>query len=110
MSLSLSLSLVVAAGTGGTVAEPVHLRKYRHHKTPTPAERPGPNEQLPPPDCAVLAGVTIAGGLIPDPNGDPNDPQQFRAFDPAALACDSPVGSTTTAPAAGTVSIPRFTG
>lgn len=64
----------------------------------------------PPPDCAVLTGVTIAGGLIQDPNGDPNDPQQFRVFDPPALACDSPVASTTTAPAAGTVSIPRFTG
>ena len=67
---------------GGTVAEPVHLRKCRHHKSPTPDEAPGPNEQLPSPGCAVLTGVMIAGGLTQDPNGDPNDPQQFRAFDP----------------------------
>lgn len=64
----------------------------------------------PPPGCGVLTGVTIAGGLIQDPNGDPNDAQQFRAFDPPEPPCDPPVASTTTAPEAGVTSTPRFTG
>ena len=34
---------------------------------------------LPPPRGATLAGVTIGGGLIQDPNGDPNTAQKFRA-------------------------------
>ncbi len=32
-----------------------------------------------PPRGANLTGVTIGGGLIQDPNGDPNPPQRFRA-------------------------------
>jgi hypothetical protein len=72
---------------------------------------------LPPPaECAVPVGVAIAGGLIQDPNGDPNDPQRFSSFDPPAPPCDPPVPSSTTvtsttsAPSGGSAVTPRFTG
>ena len=35
-----------------------------------------------PPRGAKLTGVTIGGGLIQDPNGDPNVAQKFRAPQP----------------------------
>ena len=63
---------------GTTVAiAPLAIADLHDHSSATNANNMDDLCLPPPPRGARLAGVTIGGGLIQDPNGDPNFAQRF---------------------------------